>query len=256
MTAYLCAKAINSTIKNCKIIDSNIQTLSGTNRFYFGSLVAYAKNCCIDKCYSNSMLGKRNNSAYSYSEDDIYVGGLVGYILGTEQNYSQISNSYCENGLSINKDYNFNLNLNANFSGFIGYAKYCNVTNSYSTSSLYVRLEIHDNALIKVGGIVAKGENCNIINCFSTGDYQYDGANGVVRYQGGYALVGELSNKSTMKNCYSLTKLLDIDKKYTTVLTDCVANTTCQQIYENIKNLWDTEIWSFSTNSPPVFKEE
>jgi hypothetical protein len=59
-----------------------------------------------------------------------------------------------------------------------------------------------------------------------------------------------------MKNYYSLTKLLDIDKKYTTVLTDCVANTTRQQIYENIKNLWDTEIWSFSTNSPPVFKEE
>lgn len=253
MSAFLCTKAINSTISNCKILDGRIRPLYANENFYFGSLVGYAENCIIDKCYSNSALSNRDEYYGIALENNYYVGGLIGFISGTSQNYSLVSNSYCEGDQYLRGNYESDTNIH--FSSFVGVAKYCNISNSYSTS-LHCLLNVNkDSDLIIVGGIVAKGENCNISNSFATGDFRIGNQN-YTSYQNGYSLVGTLCGHSTLQNCYSLTKLLDIDKDNATVLTDCVADATTQQIYEKIKKLWDNEIWTFPENLPPVLKEE
>ncbi|MBP1630652.1 MAG: filamentous hemagglutinin family outer membrane protein [Bacteroidetes bacterium] len=85
---------VNAKIDSLGIEGFNITTAE--NNGYAGSLVGYASNSEINWCYSvNSTINGNRQSL-----NDIYIGGLVGYLNGT----SKINNSYSRSSLEALND--------------------------------------------------------------------------------------------------------------------------------------------------------
>lgn len=254
--SYLCAEATNSKIVNCKILNGLLNSIHGEGSFYMGSLIAYAENCLVDRCYSNCEVRLNN---YGYNETYYSVGAMIGYIEGTENSNSKISNSYCDKEVYINPYYTSpGGKVVVDFSGFIGSTNYCEITNCYSSSPYTVKCLAYIKA-DNYGGLVGKASYTKLTNCFATGNFKEDWTDYYRKHSGGAWLVGKFigsSNVSNMTNCYALTHLANTSKNYSSLMTNCEGQLTATQIYQKVSLLWDNEIWEFPENSAPVLKEE
>ena len=111
---------------------------------------------------------------------DSYVGGLVGYIIG-----SLIVNSYATGG-EIDGSGSFS----SGFGGLIGTAYDSKVNNSYVT-------DINVVGFTEVGGLIGEAENTKINYCYASG-VSVEG----IGMTGG--LVGNVSGDATIENSYAI----------------------------------------------------
>lgn len=192
--------------------DSTIRNISGTGNI---SMIGWF-NCGIiagtskDSDISNVLL----NGILKVTAHDFYgAGGLVGRVSNTSEhifeNCSVVSDDtgYVEgdhevggligvssNKLSVSKCYaKIPINGNRNAGGLIGLTTGCNLSNSYSDSSLTA-----SNNISSIGGLIGSG-TCNIANSYAAGSIRLNYTK--ASFVG--VIVGNLSNTSSVSNTFS-----------------------------------------------------
>ena len=155
-----------SVIKNLGL--ENCSVSGGTNSNYVGGLMGYNLGT-VSNCYSTGSVSGGSNS--------YYVGGLVGY------NYvNTVSNCYSTGSVSGGSDSYY-------VGGLVGENYAGTVSSCYSTGSV----SAGSNSTF-VGGLI--GYNCisTVSNCYSTGTVSgYEEIGGLVGYYNG----------GSISNCYS-----------------------------------------------------
>ncbi|MFI3248753.1 MAG: fimbrillin family protein [Rikenellaceae bacterium] len=159
--------SITNCYSDCSVSASDRDSDSvGSNNYYFGGVVGYAKYTNVTSCY---------NKGGVIASDNNYVGGVVGY-----SSYSTLSNCYNTGGVNGNSYVGGVVGDNTNSS---------KVENCYSTGSV-------KGSSGQVGGVAGWNTGSSTIsNCYNMGDVKGSS------YVGG--VVGQNSNSSNVENCYS-----------------------------------------------------
>jgi len=175
----LFAYAINSTIKNLGIEDSNILASSYFNA---GGIVGEAENSSIINCYNSGSI-----SATGFGVT--YVGGIAGY--ATDCIFTD-----CYNTGKISANAN-NGEFFSVSGGIVGLLDGGRLTNCYNTGDVFVISNRTVSA--QAGGVAGEVINVVVTNCYNQG-YIHTSSSGSYSHAGGIA--GK-AHESTINSCYN-----------------------------------------------------
>ncbi len=174
----------NALIDNVHVTNSSI-IVTGSGRF--GGLISSTSGCII----KNSSITDLNINVTA-EQDEMYIGGLVGYIYTTS-----IENCYVQ-GLNI-KDLK---GVNAGIGGLVGTG-----TDANSIINCYAEGKIDSNNL-NVGGLIGSTTSINIENCYSKVNISTTNSNigGII---GSYSLTDlrTITNNISIGNIYTTSGL-------------------------------------------------
>ncbi len=242
-TSGLIGRAENSTITNCGVQGGRIYSIYGKN-LYIGGLVAYAKDCNINNCFSSCTLYSR--ITLSIVDTNCYAGAFAGYVAGQYTQRSNIENCYSSGTIDLSTSAS-----ESYLSGFIGYALYYNIKNCYS-SSYYKYADYPYNRYR--GGLVAYAGNVAVESSFAFGDYREESSFTSSSYPKGIWLVQKASGDCTFINCYSGRELTDPNNLNQEQFVDCHSAVELETILDYVLQNWDSNIWAFYSDKFPTLK--
>lgn len=202
-----------ATISNCT--NSGAVTASGSSYSYSGGIAGYVRaSATISNCTNSGSVTATTTSSYSY--DDSYSGGIVGYfinsrgLVSTCVNLGKVFSSTKYTGISTNT-YSTSFRI-AYAGGIAGYSA-SQITDSYNLADVEAvatsAVKYYANKYY-VGGIV--GYTSGIVqNVYSAAENivgTATGGNGNVARRG--ALFGLIASSASTKNAYFDTKVADL----------------------------------------------
>ena len=176
----------SSSLNNIHVNNENAGEISSIgiddSGYWFGGLVGYFSGSIASSSFVGGEITASN-----------YVGGLVGSMIGDEDNISSIEKSFSNTALSSESE------VTQYFGGLAGYVIYSDISESYAgdLSGNVSPISVSSYA----GGLIGKTKRTNISNTYSNifvNSYMEEGGS----YLGG--LVGSLEDLSTITNSYSI----------------------------------------------------
>ncbi|MBR2303267.1 MAG: InlB B-repeat-containing protein [Clostridia bacterium] len=162
-----------ATFKNVSINNVSISntTESGVEMRQLGALVANMDGGSAEKCSATNVVVSVGKISDSYSKPSIYMGGLIGRVVGENDQKVNISKCYTTGSIIVQETVDNNAYRNVCVGGLVGDAAHVAVANCYSTASVNCSsVNSHTAAMLYAGGMIGNIANATLTNSYATGD--------------------------------------------------------------------------------------
>ena len=178
-----------AVIKNLNMEYFNI-SIDSDKEIYIGGLAGCAKEARIENCHVDGSI------TVNSGREDAFVGGLVG-----KNSYTPINS--CSANVNVDASASYSTGGDLHVGGLIGEVTKSDITNSYSSGSIYARAEY----TVYIGGFIGEIRSgyANIETCYSNCNIGFEGEyDGSTQYIGGFVGQIYISDDFNIANCYAM----------------------------------------------------